>query len=453
MSLSSHSLSLSLALAAFLPLAACGSPAPDGETSVTAATDEALTSVCASGARRCDLLQDSALTCVSGQWQATACAIGCEAAQCAVCTDGDLLCTASHTVRNCSGGQWQTTTTPCSSAKVAVGEGTSYLLGNASLTAWGRGAEGELGNGTAPKSGTATPMPVSLAGKVFDVVAAGQNACALVTDGTVWCWGARDGVIPVDGSDSGAAQSTPVQIPLLGNVTQIAIGGMNGAPAHACAISNGAVYCWGDNSEWEVGVASTAPQKPTAVGLTGVTQISLGDPFSCALLTNGGVRCWGGDDEGELAIAPAAGESYTPVTIPLLPATEIFAGRNSECALTKSGVYECWGDNDQGELGLGNKVTPITTPTQAANLATATALSLGVNHSCGIFAGAAKCWGDNANSTLGNGTLPSLVPVQALALTTGVTSIAVATDHVCALASGVASCWGLNDQGQLGSTK
>jgi alpha-tubulin suppressor-like RCC1 family protein len=65
------------------------------------------------------------------------------------------------------------------------------------------------------------------------------------------------------------------------------------------------------------------------------------------LLSDGTVDCWGN--------APSSAQSSsTPVAVNgLSGVTAISAGYNFACALLSGGVVECWGDNGAGQLGNG----------------------------------------------------------------------------------------------------
>src|SRR5690349_21730362 len=96
----------------------------------------------------------------------------------------------------------------------------------------------------------------------------------------------------------GLAVASPAHAvdPPLPNVSQVESGG-----SHTCAVAAGAAWCWGDDTDGQVGNGAPAPSgiasrvlDVTNSGqLTGVTQISAGLTHSCARLSTGQVRCWG----------------------------------------------------------------------------------------------------------------------------------------------------------------
>ncbi len=56
------------------------------------------------------------------------------------------------------------------------------------MLCWGSNSNGQLGDGTT----TDRHAPVQVTGlpaKATQVAAGGRHTCALLTDGTVWCWG------------------------------------------------------------------------------------------------------------------------------------------------------------------------------------------------------------------------------------------------------------------------
>ncbi len=127
-----------------------------------------------------------------------------------------------------------------------------------------------------------------------------------------------------------------------------------------CAItSTNAAQCWGKNGNGQLGngtggplVESRTPQD--VVGLTtGVTGISVGYLYSCAVVS-GGAKCWGSNIGGELGNAMSAGfESNIPVSVAGLTTgvAAIAASAGHVCARTTTGALKCWGPGGGGELG------------------------------------------------------------------------------------------------------
>jgi alpha-tubulin suppressor-like RCC1 family protein len=300
---------------------------------------------------------------------------------------------------------------------VAAGGSHGCAVVQGAAKCWGYNLEGALGDG----SMTSSPSPVAVAGLgsgVTAISAGDRYSCAIVTGGGLECWGRNVAGTDGTGSSANVAILSPTPAPMLASgVTRVSAGG-----DHACAIMNGAAYCWGavESGRLGSGYPVTGPGPFQVQGLTaGVTDISAGGEHSCAVV-NGGAWCWGGNLFGELGnssipVNSGMAVSFVPVAVDGLSTgvTAIAAGSSFTCAIVNGGV-QCWGINDQGQLG-NNTTTDSPTPVMVHGLTTGvTAISLGQQYACALVNGSGvQCWGGNALGQLGNGTQRnSPVPVS-----------------------------------------
>jgi alpha-tubulin suppressor-like RCC1 family protein len=326
-----------------------------------------------------------------------------------------------------------------------------------SVECWGSGIKGQLGDGRSVSS----PTPVlnacdELRGAATMVSTSrlGLFACALGA-GLLECWGDNSyGELGDDTTGSGSL-STPVVVVLPTGVTATAV---SAGGTSACAITTGgAVYCWGDNTLGELGNGSSLLSSPYPVPVpaltSGVTALSAGYSWVCALLEGGTVDCWGDNSVGQLGLGSTQ-DSRVPAPIPSLSGvTSISAGNHSTCATTAANIL-CWGLGDDCELGnaSGGACSSSLTPVPVNSLTGASQVAVGFNSACAIVDGAAWCWG---SGPIGNAALTPLLmaggPDPVTGLGTAVTDISVGWSSACAVANGALQCWGLNSAGQLGN--
>jgi len=284
-------------------------------------------------------------------------------------------------------------------------------------------------------------------------ITTGRNhTCALLSTGAAICWGSNLNGQLGDGTTANRLTPTEV-IGLSSDVTAI-----SGGREHTCALlATGAVTCWGWNEYGQLGDGTTA-NRLTPIAVTGldsdVTAITGGTRHTCALLATGAVTCWGDNTDGQLGDGTTANR-LTPTAVTGLDSdvTAITAGHNHTCALLATDAVHCWGYNGYGQLGDGTTANRLT-PTAVTGLDSGvTAISASRFHTCALLAtGALTCWGWNGYGQLGDGTTANrLTPTAVTGLSSDVTAITAETFHTCALlATGAVRCWGYNGYGQLG---
>ncbi|MFT9116351.1 MAG: IPT/TIG domain-containing protein [Sporolactobacillus sp.] len=205
---------------------------------------------------------------------------------------------------------------------------------------------------------------------------------------------------------------------------------------HECGVSASKVYCWGDNSNGELGDGATGGYNPApvAVDMTGVlsnktiTQISTGAGFTIALASDGTVYSWGVNTNGQLGNGTTTNSSI-PVAVTMTgvlsgkTVTKIVTTDHTALALTSDGGLYTWGYNSawtgsQVMLGNGSSVSYSSAPvavTMTGVLSGKTIVDLG---SCdwAFYVldsnGNVYSWGSNDIGQLGNNTTTSSsVPV------------------------------------------
>lgn len=231
-----------------------------------------------------------------------------------VCTAVETPCSPEHYLREV--------------IQIAAGQWTSYaLLGDGTVEAWGRGVEGELGNGeSGTRISSKVPLPVSGLSEVSAIAAGTYDALALLRNGTVMAWGWNEYANLGDGE----------------------LSELSAVPVPVCS-----------------GVGSSPCAKP----LGEVSAIAAGQDDGYALMRDGTVRAWGWNSWGQLGDGTTRGPqtchlseekfacSKTPVQVKGLSEVSALAtgvGLTDTLALLKNGDLMTWGLNEHGELGDGN---------------------------------------------------------------------------------------------------
>ena len=287
------------------------------------------------------------------------------------------------------------------------------------------------------------------AGAISAIAAGVVHSCAVTSAGTVWCWGLNtNGQL---GNGSNANSAVPVQASGLTGVTAV-----SGGADHTCAlVRDGTVQCWGANSYGSLGTGGGVHWTPApVVGLSGVISIATGAYFTCAVTTAGAVYCWGYNYYGQLG---TGNTTSSPVPVSVTGMTDVVsvrAGYSHACALSRWGTVSCWGMNAGGELGAGMAVTQSAVPVPVLGLGVATSLAVGISHACvRQVDGAVRCWGRNSNGQLGSNSYIAGTTTAVISGLTGAVDVGAGEGHTCALINdGTVRCLGQNSTyGQLGN--
>jgi alpha-tubulin suppressor-like RCC1 family protein len=309
-----------------------------------------------------------------------------DTAVCAMKTDGSVWCWGRNDDYQLGQGGTDTTN---SAVPLQVKSGAGgYLTGVVQLSAqdgtfcalksdttavcWGRGGNGQLGDGGSTKLSLATQVwtgTQNLSG-IRKIASGATFTCAVMIAGGIKCWGSDDqGQL---GNGPAGLSALPVDVVGVTNAVDVGAGGF-----FACArLADATVRCWGDNGRGQIGDGTkpTDAEAPHSI-LTDVRQIAVGYQTACAQMNDLSLKCWGGGGSGQFLEAAKADKS-TPTTIPgvagFMQMSENF--EYTFCVLYRGGAASCWGDDYEGQIGVpptsgSDILTPTTLPQDLVTLA------------------------------------------------------------------------------------
>jgi len=189
-------------------------------------------------------------------------------------------------------------------------------------------------------------------------IAVGTDALCGIAGGEAWCQGRRPalgytgsqcnespGVLPT-------TEPVPLELPapIRGHVAEVTLGEFGG-----CARSeDGAVYCWGCNTNGSVGTGAKRDGEllpPTRVEVPPMLRVEAGGSSVCGITFEHDVYCWGSNDQGQLARVDF--DSIAPMAMPISDVVDISVQWNNTCLTLASGEIRCVGRYDCGQLGAG----------------------------------------------------------------------------------------------------
>jgi alpha-tubulin suppressor-like RCC1 family protein len=286
--------------------------------------------------------------------------------------------------------------------------------------------------------------------RVVQLAVGTRHTCALQARGTVYCWGSNSNGQLGDGTTR-TVRRAPVRVMGVDDATQIAAG-----QQFTCALRrDGTVLCWGANAEAQMGDGARGADRPLpapVAGVAEVTQLTAGAGHACALRRDASVLCWGWNRFAQVGDGTEGGHRRAARVPGLTSVVQIDAGWSHTCARRSDGSVVCWGFNEAGQIGDGTRG-------DTANRSSPTAV-MGLRNALEVAAGATRSvartapdelwvWGRNEEPF----RLDQPVPVPTRFGTfTGLAQLAPSASFTCVrLESGRVQCWGRGDLGSLGN--
>jgi len=336
------------------------------------------------------------------------------------------------------------------------GRTTCSVQTTGSVFCWGGNNRSQVGDGVAAVSPPDRPTPVLVNGipSAVQVTVGNTHVCVRTVAGAVWCWGDNQ-FGQITGTSNFTEPNDKIEIPVM----VIASGAvdLSAGNFHSCAVMTaGSVQCWGSNSQSESTGSTSAGSyvAPTAVGgVSGAVSVAAGRANTCAVLSDATAKCWGSTERGSLGNGQL---NSGTVQIPTQVGSAIGSidmGALTVCLLGAARTeLRCSGDNTEGQIGNGDRSIRLSPQTVA--VAGATRVAASASFTCATPGTGVFCWGDNSLGQLGDGTTTGrLTPAPVFGLSSAtITGLAVGQDHACAITSTTTvACWGYNGFGQVGA--
>jgi alpha-tubulin suppressor-like RCC1 family protein len=373
------------------------------------------------------------------------------------CTPNTTTCADAMTVLECD-ANGVGTEVPCADPNPVCDGGQCRACENDELRCMGDElqicAGGMFGNMTTCEIGCDPAATECLS--VVDLGAGVAHTCAVLSNGTVRCWGYKAlELLFTDQLDDVAADGTydliPTEVPGLTDAVRV-----SGGDASSCAFTSAsAIKCWGWNGAGQLGTEDFADHpEPVEVAFDSTpVDFAVGIAHGCAALANGNVVCWGLNEDGQLGNGVVNMPAFVPEhqTVALgAPAAQVRAGAGNTCAITTTGEIVCWGANGNGEL-TNATMMDSGVPNHSVLGEGADDIAIGDGHLCGIEDSTLFCWGSNSEAELGIGPPGADVPTETSVDGIAPKQVALGQAHSCAIgADDLVSCWGRGDEGQLG---
>jgi alpha-tubulin suppressor-like RCC1 family protein len=358
--------------------------------------------------------------------------------------------------------------------KLALGMTHSCaLLSDQSVKCWGDNTYGQIGSSVATtqhRGDGSSEMGVFMSNSILggfatDIIGGLHHTCVIRSDNNVVCWGRNHkgqlGHSHSGGNISSWGHSTQpmVNLPLTYIPHSFGFGLMAMARDFTCATdeAQNLLSCWGFH---EKGHPTYSRRRVDFTSKGGITQLTAGADFVCALAQDKKVYCLGNlstwlsnPSVGSLGFAQNYDLTLPNLATPFLTANYRFisAGDSSLCGITDAtpNQLSCvgWNTGFVAHSSSNNTYYAAGSP-QARALPTgaspAKKLALGGSHGCLVGQdNNLYCWGSNVFGQVGNNTTTNQgTPIQIM---TQVADVQLGRRHSCAIKiDKTLWCWGNN---------
>jgi alpha-tubulin suppressor-like RCC1 family protein len=275
---------------------------------------------------------------------------------------------------------------------IAVGDTHTCGITTGGVTyCWGANNYGQ--GGRTPLTATSTPTAV-VGGHAFSSIDLGDNRSCGLEGGNAYCWG----FTPL-GNGSSSDSSTPVLVSG-GPYVSVSAGSWN-----MCVVeADGDAYCWGWNFNGALGIGNTSIRTSPSLVAGGHSwkSVMMGEAdTACGITTVGAVYCWGLNSDGQLGDGTTTNRSSPVLVVGLTNIDQISPG-STTCARTTGGSPFCWGYGSSGNIGDGvnsSRTRPVALFNAAENSTVAVSVEPSFVFSVSAHAGACNGVSQSAGSS------------------------------------------------------
>ena len=237
---------------------------------------------------------------------------------------------------------------------------TAALQADGSLWTWGTADYGMLGNGGGGNAEggwveECQNVPVKIMDDVAAVSCGWLAAAAVKTDGSLWMWGTlcQDGAL--------IPQMTPVK--MMDDVVAVSRAFLNTAVIK----TDGSLWMWGASNaigngyEGDSTINSIRYQSTPVKIMDNVAAVSCGISHSAAIKTDGSLWVWGSNEYSQLGVAGGGDTTIEGLTFQSVPAkimenaAAVSCGYGNTAVVKTDGSLWTWGWNEYGQVGNGRK--------------------------------------------------------------------------------------------------